>query len=91
MKQINAIPNREEISQEYKWATEDLFPSDESWEQELSTIAEDKKTLVAFAGRLGESGETLCAYLENMERVDVKAALLGSYCMRKSDEDTRVA
>ena len=91
MKQINAIPNREEISQEYKWATEDLFPSDESWEQELSTIAEDKKTLVAFAGRLGESGETLCAYLENMERVDVKAALLGSYCMRKSDEDTRNA
>lgn len=49
------------------------------------------RTLASFAGRLGESGETLYAYLENMERVNAKAELLGNYCMRRADEDTRNA
>ena len=91
MAEIKQIPSREEIAQEYKWATEDLYPSDEAWEQELAALAEDKNTLVTFAGRLGESGETLYAYLEAMEKTDARAGLLGSYCMRKSDEDTRNA
>ncbi|MBQ8835097.1 MAG: oligoendopeptidase F [Oscillospiraceae bacterium] len=91
MEEIKKIPTRDQIALEDKWATEDMYPSDEAWEQELKTIAEDQKVLVTFAGRLGESGETLCAYLEAMEKVNAKAELLANYCMRKSDEDTRNA
>ena len=91
MADIKKIPTREEIPMEDKWATEDMFPSDEAWEQELATLAEDQKILVSFAGRMGESGELLCGYLENMERVNAKSELLANYCMRKSDEDTRNA
>jgi len=91
MEEIKKIRSREEIPQEDKWATEDLYATDEAWEQELATVAEDQAKLVSFAGRLEESGKTLFDYLTIMERVDVKVSLLANYCMRKSDEDTRDA
>lgn len=89
MEKIKQIRNRDQIPQEDKWAIEDLYPTDEAWERELATLQEDQDTLAAFAGRLGESGEVLCSYLEQMERLNVKADRLGSYCMRRADEDTR--
>ena len=90
MEQMNRIPNREEIPQEDKWAIEDLYPSDEAWERELATIAEDEAYLASFNGRL-ENAENLLSFLTRVEQLDVKADRLGNYCMRKSDEDTRNA
>ena len=89
MEEIKKIPSREEIPLKDRWATEDMYPTDQAWEQELSTLQEDQKVLAAFAGTLGESGEKLFAYLDNMERVNSKLRLLANYCMRKADEDTR--
>jgi len=83
------IRKRSEIPVEDTWAVEDMYVSDEAWEQELATLAEDQKLLAGFAGRLSESAESLCAYLENMERVDEKTSLLANYCMRRADVDTR--
>src|SRR5699024_5649784 len=51
----------------------------------------DKALLSGFAGHLSDSAEKLLDYLINMERVDSKADLLGNYCMRKADQDTREA
>lgn len=91
METIKAIPKRSEIAVEDTWATEDLFPSDESWEQALVTLQEDRNTLISYAGRLGESGQILFQYLENAERIAAKESLLAEYIMRKADEDTRDA
>ena len=91
MEEIKKIPQRSEIAVEDTWATEDLFVSDEAWEAELATLEADRETIASFAGRLAESGETLCAYLTAMEQLDVKVSLLANYCMRKGDEDTRNA
>ena len=91
MAETNKIRTREEIPVEDKWAIEDLYATDDVWEAELATLADDQSALAAFAGKLGESGETLNAYLEKMEQTNAKAELLGNYCMRKADEDTRNA
>ena len=91
MEEIKKIPSRDQIPAEDKWAIEDLYPTDEAWEAELAALAESQKTLASFAGRLGESGETLYAYMEVFEQVNAKGDLLGSYCMRRADEDTRNA
>lgn len=88
---MDIIRERSEIPVADKWAIEDLYTNDEAWEQELSTIAQDKEVLSGFAGRLAESGQTLYDYLYRSEMTDVKASRLGNYCMRKSDEDTRNA
>ena len=88
---MDKIRDRSEISAADKWAVEDLYISDEAWEQELATIARDKEILSGFAGRLSESAQTLYDYLYLSEMTDVKASRLGNYCMRRSDEDTRNA
>lgn len=89
MEQVKKIPNRSEIPAEDKWAIEDLFASDEAWEQELTTLEQARTVLAAYEGRLAESAQTLCEYLQQVEQVDVKADRLGNYCYRRSDEDTR--
>ena len=75
--------NREDIPLKDRWATEDLYASDELWEQELAAVAEEGGKMAAYAGRLAESGETLFAYLQMMEQVWERASLLGNYCSRK--------
>ena len=87
----NKIRSRSQIPVEDTWALEDLYPSDEAWERELGSLSEDQAFLASFAGRLGQSGQTLCAFLERMEQVSAKEELLGNYCMRKADQDTRNA
>lgn len=89
MEESRKIPLREEIPVKDRWATEDMYPTDEAWEQELATLQEDQQVLAAFAGTLGGSAEKLFAYLSSMERVNSKLRLLANYCMRKADEDTR--
>ena len=89
MENNNRIPERSEIPAEDKWAIEDLFSTDELWEQSLASLAEDQAYLTSFAGRLQDSPETLYAFLERTEQVNARAELLANYAMRKSDEDTR--
>ena len=88
---MSKIRNRSEIPVEDTWATEDMYKSNKAWEEELSTLEQDKDVLAGFAGRLSESGRSLYDYLYRMEMTDEKASLLANYCMRKSDEDTRNA
>ena len=87
--EIKKYTSRDQIPVQDTWAIEDLYPSDDAWNQELDTLAEETKLLASFEGRLGESGETLYAYLTEMERVDCKTDKLSQYCSRKSDQDTR--
>ncbi len=91
MEENARIKNRSEIPAEDKWAIEDLYPSDEAWEETLATLEEAKNALAAYAGRLGESGQTLYDFLSLTEQTNVKARRLANYCMRKADEDTRDA
>lgn len=91
MSNSEAIRTRDQIPQEDTWALEDLYPSDESWEQALSALTARQAEAAAFAGKLGESGETLCAFLHLVEDVDGQTELLANYAMRKADQDTRNA
>ena len=87
----NKIRQRCEIPEEDKWAVEDIYPSDEAWEADLEALQGEQELLVSFAGHLGESGQKLYAFLNNTERVNELVGKLAGYCMRKADEDTRVA
>ena len=91
MSEIKKIPLRSEIPVEDTWAVEDLYPTDEAWEQDLVAIREDGMKLTAYMGRLGESGQTLYDYFIQSEVLEEKGSRLGNYCMRCSDADTRNA
>ena len=87
----NKIPQRSEISLEDTWRLEDMYASDECWEQETATLSADRDALAAFAGKLSDSADSLYNYLELMEKTNVKVRMLANYCMRKADQDTRDA
>ena len=91
MSEIKKIPARSEIAVEDTWATEDLYPSDEAWQAELATMEGAKAIYASYAGRLGESGQTLYEYLRYDEDLGETFSRLANYCMRKADEDTRNA
>ena len=89
MSEMKKIWRREEIPQEHTWATEDLYPNDDAWEQAMATLEEDKAAFASYAGRLGESGKTLYDYFCLVEQTSGKVSRLANYAMRKADEDTR--
>ena len=91
MSEMKKIPARSEIPVEDTWATEDLYPSDAAWEAELATMEKAKDVFASYAGRLGESGQTLYDYLHYDEEQGITFSRLANYCMRKADEDTRNA
>ena len=91
MEEIKRIPQRSEIAVEDTWNTADLYVSDEAWEADLKVLEASGDEAGKYAGKLGESGKILYQYLSRMEELDQKGSLLGNYCMRKADEDTRVA
>ena len=91
MAEIKKIPTRSEIAVEDTWATEDLYPSDEAWQAELAAMEGVKDVFASYAGRLGESGQTLYEYLHYDEEMGETFSRLANYCMRKADEDTRNA
>ncbi len=91
MSETKKIPARSEIAVEDTWATEDLYPTDEAWEEELATLEEAKTFCASYAGRLAESAQTLYEYYRYVEELGVKISRLANYCMRKADEDTRNA
>ena len=74
MEETTRLRKRGEIPVEDTWRIEDLYESDEVWEQELSTVESDKVLLTSFAGRSAESAEILYQYLQQMEAVNVKVS-----------------
>ena len=91
MEELNKIRARVEIPEADKWAVEDLYTSEELWEADLQAVAAKEKELIAFAGHLGDSAETLYNFLYMDEMNSMLAGRVANYCMRRADEDTRNA
>ena len=83
--------SRNDIPLADRWATEDLYASDELWEQELQHMIDEGRQMATYAGTLGRDAKTLLAYMKLLEDIQVRSAQLSNYAQRKGDEDTRVA
>ena len=57
--------NREDIPLKDRWATEDLYASDELWEQELQHMIEQGKEMAGYAGIVGRDAQTLLSSLRS--------------------------
>lgn len=85
------IPQRSEISSEFKWHLEDVYPSDKAFEDALAEAGAYPEKIEAFHGKIAESAEELLAYLRLDDEITEKVRDLLHYANRKSDEDTRVS
>ena len=79
---------RSEVPAEFTWDLTDIFPSDAAWRAEYDALGPYTERIAAYQGRLGESAETLLAYLRLDDEVSLRVGRLYGYANCKADEDT---
>ena len=84
------IPQRSEIPVEHTWDTSAIYPTDTAWEKEFDETQALVRTLPQYAGRLGESAQTLYDYLDQSIKISDRVLTLARYACLRQDEDTRV-
>ena len=75
------------MSNKYTWATEDIFETDEKWEEEYNNLA-PKLSLSEFKGKLGDA-ESFLMCMKKDETLTRSLDKLYVYAMMKHDSDTR--
>ena len=77
------LKKRSEVAKETTWATEDLYASDELWEEDFARAQEMIEIAKQYQGHLGDSAEVLYSYLMEEERQSVVLDSLSNYASRK--------
>ncbi len=84
------LRSREEIPAEYKWRLEDMFASDELWEEEAEKVFELAKGVESYRGRLSESAAVLLEVLKKTDELNYYGSRVYVYANQKYHEDTAV-
>lgn len=82
------IPKRSEVPEEFRWAIEDIYPTDEAWKADFEKFSALPEKIASYKGRLGESAATLLEFLKMDDDISVLCDSLANYAQRRSDEDT---
>ena len=61
------LRTRDEIPAQYKWNLQDMFASDELWEEEAQLVFDLAKELEQYKGRLSESAATMLAFFKKLD------------------------
>jgi len=81
------LPTRKEIPDQYKWQLEDIYPSDEAWEQDFRRVMELAVRVESFKGKLGSSARTLLEAFEQLDQLEALIETLYCYAHMRRDED----
>lgn len=85
------IPQRSDIPEKDKWAIEDMYATDEAWEQDLVRAKEMPEKIASYKGLLSTDSTKLLEYLRADDDMTVLLESLINYAQRRNDEDTRDA
>jgi oligoendopeptidase F len=82
------LPKRDEIPIEKTWNLEDIFSSNEEWENEFKEIQIHLPYLEACKGTLADSAVTLFVALEKQNAITEKLGRVYTYAHMRYDQDT---
>lgn len=82
------LPRREQIPVELTWRLEDIFETDDLWQQEFNALQLELPKLKAYQGRLSESAETLYEALKLTDQLSERLGKLYTYAHMRYDQDT---
>jgi oligoendopeptidase F len=85
---VKALPARSEIPVEETWKLEDIFASDEEWEQEFQAVKNMIPGIKEYEGKLGEGAETLYKALQFQDKLLERIGKLYTYSHMRYDQDT---
>lgn len=80
-------PKREEADVKDCWRMEDLYPSDQAWEEDVRILQEGLKDFADYQGRMGASAETLLEALKAQDELSLRLERLYVYASQRSHQD----
>ena len=85
------LRKRDEIPAQYKWNMQDMFESDELWEEEAQQVLDLAKELEGYKGRLSESASTILEFFKKLDEVQFHGERVYVYANQRYHEDTAVS
>ncbi|MBD7985105.1 oligoendopeptidase F [Sporosarcina sp. Sa2YVA2] len=84
----NKVLTRDEVKVEETWRLEDIFATDDAWEQEFKEIEKMNEKSGSFKDTLNDSPEALYEALTFRDGIYEKLSKVYTYAHLKSDQDT---
>ncbi|WCK56827.1 oligoendopeptidase F [Aneurinibacillus sp. Ricciae_BoGa-3] len=81
------LPKRSEIPAEMKWKLEELFSTDQAWEEQFQQVNKLVDEMKEFQGRLAQSPEELASALKIYEKLGLAMERVYVYARMRRDED----
>ncbi|SEP34070.1 oligoendopeptidase F [Propionispora vibrioides] len=85
------VPEREEIPAEYKWHLEDIYKTEELWQQDFAKVKSLLTTVKQYQGKLSTSSQTLADCLQLNTTLAIISSKLFSFARMHRDENTAKA
>ena len=82
------LPLRAEIDEKHKWTLEDIYSSDNEWEEDFDKTKEMLTELKGFQGNLVSSSTRLYEGLVLIMEIEEIVSRLYAYAHMRKDEDT---
>jgi oligoendopeptidase F len=82
------LQSREQVPVESTWKLEDIFATDQDWDQEFDEIKQQIPKFKQFQGKLAESAQTLVDLLQLQDEVSQRIGKLFTYSHMRYDQDT---
>lgn len=79
---------REESPKQYQWKMEDLYATNESWEEDFAKLQKGIEEMRAFEGTLAQSAENLLKMQEKSDELNQLLENVYVYANQKLHEDT---
>lgn len=86
---METVKERSEISEEFKWAVNDIYRDDSCWKEDYNFVKDAVQKVKSYKGRLSESAEVLLEYFRLDTEIGLKLDSLVNYAHRRRDEDNR--
>lgn len=87
MQSKGSLPTRKEIPAQYKWRLEDIYASDDLWEQDFQLVKELSDEAAAYRGKVGQSARSLLEILQLEFRLQELNEKVYTYARMRRDED----
>jgi len=85
--EVGKIPTRDQIEEQYKWRLEDIYASDNIWEQDFSRVEALISQFKQYDGELGKSAQNLLECLKLQDETWNTLDRIYVYASMRKDED----
>jgi oligoendopeptidase F len=81
------VPPRSEIRDEYKWNLQDMYASDDEWQNGFISLKSSLSEMSQYKNKLGQSSEILLSCLKTRDRINVASEKIFAYARMHRDEN----